>query len=195
MRVSSVLSSILAVLPLAGCSGWKAIPDQSRFAPLEKLARGDAAVVRLYSAPVPSVEWIALHAWFAVKPAGGHTFERWELWQNDRVKPAAAGGTHYGHVYRNLQAPAGHVGAGGTRVLAERSGPDAERIIRFIQLQSPYYPWRREYAYFPGPNSNTYVQWVLDRVGWDVRLPAAAIGKDWRRALVRQSAADSQPAS
>jgi hypothetical protein len=170
---------LLPVLPLAGCSAWKAIPGQKRFAPLDELARSDSAVVRLYCAPVPSVEWLAVHVWFVVKPAGSHAFERWELWQDDSVTPRVANGTHYGHVYRNLQGPAGHVGAGGTRLLAEQVGPEAESVIRFIQSQSPCYPWRSEYATFPGPNSNTYIQWALDNSGWHVRLPRAAIGKDW----------------
>ncbi|MFM7572213.1 MAG: DUF3750 domain-containing protein, partial [Snowella sp.] len=33
------------------------------------------------------------------------------------------------------------------------------------------------YRYFPGPNSNTYAQWILNQVKSDYRLSIKGIGK------------------
>ena len=36
------------------------------------------------------------------------------------------------------------------------------------------------YSIWPGPNSNSFVAWVVRAVpGFDAELPAVAIGKDW----------------
>jgi hypothetical protein len=41
------------------------------------------------------------------------------------------------------------------------------------------YPYRDTYRAWPGPNSNTYVAWVLRRSGVSADLSPKAIGKDW----------------
>jgi hypothetical protein len=165
---------------LTGCTAWKGLSDQSRFAPLDHLRTSGQAVVRLYAAPIPSIGWLAVHTWFVVKPARSDTFERWELWQTGGLRPGLSEGACYGHVYRNLLQLESNCGAGKSYLLAELVGPSAEPVVEFIRGQSPGYPRRLRYAYYPGPNSNTYVQWVLDHTAWRVPLPPAAIGKDWR---------------
>ena len=171
---------LVASSQLTGCTAWKGLSDQSRFAPLEDLRTSGQAVVRLYAAPIPSIEWLAVHTWFVIKPARSDTFERWELWQTGGLRPGLPGGACYGHVYRNLLKLESNCGAGRSYVLAELTGPSAEPIVELIRTQSPDYPWRLRYAYYPGPNSNTYTQWFLDHSAWRVPLPPAAIGKDWR---------------
>jgi hypothetical protein len=184
----------LLLSSLGGCSAWKGISDQSRFASLDEIAHDGKAFVRLYAAPVPSVEHLAVHAWFVVKAAESESFERWEVWQDAGVKLTNPSVVSYGHVYRNLQGPTADVGAGGTYILAEQIGPEADSVVRFIQSQSPSYPLRSRYSYYPGPNSNTYIQWVLNCSGWAVRLPAAAIGKNWLRGRKELRSAESQAA-
>jgi hypothetical protein len=103
-------------------------------------------------------------------------------------------GAGYGHVYRNLQGHTAHVGAGGTYILAEQIGPEADSVVQFIRSQSPSYPLRSRYSYYPGPNSNTYIQWVLDCSGWEVNLPPAAIGKNWLRGRKDLRCTESQAA-
>jgi len=152
-----------------GLVGCPLAPDQSQFDPLSTLSTEGEAVVRLYAAPIPDIELIATHPWFAVKPADSDTFHRWEVWQT-------AGGP-YGHVRLDLQSPTSDVGAGGTYILAEVIGAEAEPIVAFIEENSPDYVCQDVYAYFPGPNSNTYAQWVLNQTGWRVTLPWTAIGK------------------
>lgn len=156
---------------IAGCMGGTPIPDQGQFEPLESLRSSGEAVVRLYVAPIiPGTGAIATHSWFVVKRADSATFHRWEVWRT-------CGGP-YGHVREDMLLPTAHIGAGGVYVLAELIGSEAEPVVAFIEGWSPTYSCRSYYLYFPGPNSNTYAQWVLDNTGWNVVLPASAIGKN-----------------
>lgn len=168
LAATSVLVTWVALS--GGCTGGVEVPDQSRFAPLESLRDCGEAVVRLYATPLPGIENLAIHPWFVVKRADATVFQRWE------VLPTAAG--PYGHVRRDAQLPTADFSAGGTHVLAELIGPEADPVIEFIEERSPTYPCRGCYLYVPGPNSNTYAQWVLSHTGWNVTLPTTAIGKD-----------------
>ncbi len=73
--------------------------------------------------------------------------------------------------------PTSDVEADGTYVVAEVIGADAEAIIASVAGESPAYECRDTYTVFPGPNSNTYTQLVLDSTAWNVTLPPSAIGK------------------
>jgi len=161
---------VAALVSSSGCFGGGDIPDQSQFAPLDELATSQSAVARVYAAPIPFIAPIAVHCWFVVKPAGSQSLQRWEVFH---VKAGT-----YGHVFQDAGSPTDHVGAGGTFVVAELTGPAAEPVVEFIQTESPDYTCNDFYVAFPGPNSNSYVQWVLDGTGWDLTLPARAIGKD-----------------
>ena len=61
----------------------------------------------------------------------------------------------------------------------------AEKIVRFMKKSSTY-PFKKKYHFFPGPNSNTFVQWILDQFrDISLKLPWNALGKNYRRALYR----------
>jgi hypothetical protein len=63
-------------------------------------------------------------------------------------------------------------------VIAEVLGSEAEPLIDCIERVAAEYPCRDYYVFYPGPNSDSYTQWVLNQCGWDVQLPADVIGKD-----------------
>ncbi|HWL92159.1 MAG TPA: DUF3750 domain-containing protein [Phycisphaerae bacterium] len=159
-----------ALLAITGCGTSAPALDPSQLASLYDLNQTGQAVVRLYAAPIPGIEGIATHPWFVVKHANWNGFNRWEVWQD--------AGYPYGHVRLNLQYLEDDVGAGGATVVAELVGPAAESVVSFIESQSPFYPCQNYYEYFPGPNSNSYAQWVLDNTGWQVTLPSTSIGAD-----------------
>ncbi len=167
---------ILVTVTLAGvlietaCLILSAPPDQNQFLPLESLRDNGLAVARIYAAPIPAMPGIAVHTWLVVKEANAPSFDRWEVWQTARGP--------YQHVRHNLMSPTRDVGAEGTYLVAEVIGPEAEPIVEFVVSQSPSYACRGTYTYFPGPNSNTYTQWVLDNTAWNATLPPSAIGKD-----------------
>jgi hypothetical protein len=110
---------------------------------------------------------LASHSWFATKEADQEHWERWEIWHHaDKGR----------HLRKNLMDPEDGVGAGGVKLIAESSGPAAQSILTVISESQTRYPCRDRY-FVLGPNSNTYPQWILDRSGWRVDLPATAIGK------------------
>lgn len=164
------LLSCAAVIVLCGGCGFAFIPDQADFAPLLSLADSDQAVVRIYAATLPGTAGLAAHAWFVVKSAEANTFDRWEVWLE--------GAGPFGFVHKNLFAPEQDIGYEGVFVLAELIGLRAEPVVDFIQTESPEYPCRNTYVPLPGPNSSTYVQWVLDHTGWQVLLPPVIIGEN-----------------
>jgi hypothetical protein len=142
--------------------------DQSSFAPLD--GQPGEPLVQLRCAAIPHLERVAVHCYFVefCPPDGWH---RWEVWQNPGSDERS-----WGHVRRDLMAPASGVGAGPSWALCEWRGQEAQRL-REALAGSPRYPHRDRYHYWPGPNSNTFASWVLREAGIGYRLPAAAWGK------------------
>jgi hypothetical protein len=155
---------------LGGCISFVDIPNQSEFAPLDMLAEADQAVVRLYIAPTWFLGGLATHPWFLVKAGDARTFDRWEV-----THLAAA---PHGYVHKDLHEPEETIGTDSSYVFAELVGEEAAAVVQFITSESPLYPCRNRYLFYPGPNSNTYARWVLDQTGWDVKLPLTAIGQE-----------------
>jgi hypothetical protein len=65
-------------------------------------------------------------------------------------------------------------------LIAQVKGPAAESAIQKIQEAVRHYPYPQFYRVMPGPNSNTFISYLLrhtPEIG--VELPPNAIGKDW----------------
>jgi hypothetical protein len=124
-------------------------------------------VVQLYRAGIPLLGWLAAHYWLVIRD--GERCERWEVWQSKD-----AGGRSIGHLHCNLKPPEAHVGGGPTQLMAEWHGEQALALQRVL---SGSYPYCDTYRYWPGPNSNTYVAWVLRQAGIDYPLGRLAVGK------------------
>ncbi len=83
-------------------------------------------------------------------------------------------------VRRNLRPADGYWAGNRPELLAERRGPAAEAAMLAIRAAIAAYPWADHYVTWPGPNSNTFVAWVLRAVPeLGVELPPTAIGKDF----------------
>lgn len=131
-------------------------------------------MVQLRCAPLPSVlRRVAVHCWFVAYAPDETSWHRWEVWQ----KPDA-GGTSWGHVHRDLTHPDSGVGGGPYRTQREWRGEVAEKIYSVLSAPSQY-PYRDTYRAWPGPNSNTYVAWVLRKSKATADLHPMAIGKDY----------------
>lgn len=118
---------------------------------------------------------LAAHYWFNVhEPLAGRC-DRWEVWQAPN-----AGGRSAGHLHCNLKAPEDGVGGGPARLAAQWQGADALRLKAILEEAQTRYPFCDHYAPWPGPNSNTFVAWVLRRAGIDFRLPWNAIGRNYK---------------
>jgi hypothetical protein len=129
------------------------------------------ARIRIYAAR--TVSWrsvVASHCWIVIKPAGARAYTRYDY--------TAWGGP----IRQNIFAPdARWFGAHPTEIYAA-DGDSAAAMIQAIEAVIRTYRWSRpgDYRAFPGPNSNTFVQAIIDSVpGLHSTLPPTALGKDF----------------
>nr|WP_071778286.1 DUF3750 domain-containing protein [Cyanobium sp. PCC 7001] len=116
----------------------------------------------LWSARIPKLGRFADHHWLVVRR--GARADRWEVWQTP-----GEGDTSWGHLHRNLLAPSSGVGNGPGRLLQRWTSDEAADLASRVESSPTTYPWLHRYRAFPGPNSNTYVQWALgslSKLGW-----------------------------
>ena len=131
--------------------------------------------VELRAAKIPCLPGIiADHNWLLVF----HTTEgkrqecdRWEVWQR-----ANQNETCWGHLHKNLLTPYQGVGNGPSRLIHEWIGKEALSIAERIKSSPEVYPFINKYSYWPGPNSNTFAQWI---VRGKIKLGSRAIGKSY----------------
>ncbi len=159
---------LLALVPIAtGC----VVAPQPLAVP-----KGDQAALIVGSAALPHpMGALARHPWIAVRASGERDWERWEVM-------CCADGGPLGTVERSHVDPLSDHGAGGgdVRIHGVWSGRAAEPLVACVRSEAPAYPQRDRYRAWPGPNSNTFVDWVLRRCDIPVALPAPSIGKDHR---------------
>ena len=127
-------------------------------------------IVELRAAKIPG--WsgvVADHHWYLVLRGvnGAHydTCDRWEIWQHSDQNDSC-----WGHLHKNLLLPCQGVGNGPSRALKQWVNDDATSIIETIESSPNSYPFNNKYGYWPGPNSNTFAQWVVrDRIKLGLR--------------------------
>lgn len=167
MRRASSAFVILSASALAcvSCAGGRTYEA--------KFERPNVTVVQLVRARLPNALYvIAVHYWFNAWDARTRRWERWELWQEEGVGPSS-----WGHIHRDLMAPWSNVGGGEAVIEEQWTGEDAERLIATLHRPEDY-PDRGTYRAWPGPNSNTYVAWVLRESGVSADLGPLGIGKE-----------------
>lgn len=124
----------------------------------------------------------AIHPWFVLNKQG--EISRWEVAMSDSYPQAQ----NWGHIYKNLYPffqgsetfPFVDKLFNESRLLGMVEGENAHKMIDFIQNSSSIYTHRDIYNLL-GPNSNTYVQWVIDNFPeckW--KLPDNAYGKNYK---------------
>jgi len=127
--------------------------------------------VELRLAKIPYIGFMAVHYWFVIVH-NTTKCDRWEVWQNRN-----RGGENWGHLHQNLMGAYNGVGNGESCREYTWHGKTAEKLIRVIEESKDNYPYCYVYRYFPGPNSNTYVAWVLYKAEVDYSLGRKGIGK------------------
>lgn len=124
----------------------------------------------------------AIHPWFVVNKKG--EISRWEFAFFDNYKDKQ----HWGHLYKDLFPPFQGIefipfsnklfGMG--KLIGRVEGEKATKIINFIENSHLNYKYLNEYK-FKGPNSNTYIQWVLNNFPESkLSLPLNAFGKNYK---------------
>lgn len=140
-----------------------------------------AMVVQLRAAKIPLVGWLAVHYWYVVLDS--QTAQRWEVWQRRELKPES-----WGHLHKNLMNPDAGVGNGASWLVHQWSGSNgdakgtaiADRLGEIIINSPETYPHRYCYRYWPGPNSNTYAQWVLSQAEIEFNLGWRGVGRGYQ---------------
>jgi len=112
----------------------------------------------------------AEHMSIVLKPGGAAAWTRYDVvgWGNPVHRDAFAADAFW---YGNRPY-----------VVFELEGPGAARLIPKIEASIGRYPYaaRGSYVVWPGPNSNSFVAWVVRNTpGFEAELPPAAIGKDY----------------
>src|SRR5258708_9596588 len=129
------------------------------------------ALIRVYAAR--TVRWrgiFAVHTWIVVKERGASRYSRYDYtaWGEPiRVDGFAPDGRWFGAV---------------PETLVSVDGEEAEKLVPKIRSVIENYRFRAygDYSPWPGPNSNTFVQAVLNAVPQlKTVLPPTAIGKDY----------------
>lgn len=170
------LSLLLAgPLFLAACAGfqdsgsWRTADRSSAgLAPAPEQERG--AVVQVYGARAYNWRgYFSLHTWISTKEAGASSYHVHEV----------TGWRHYVVQSRPDDPDRAWYGAQ-PELIADIRGKQAEQIIEQLGDVIKDYPYPTEYKAWPGPNSNTFVAWVIRQIPeMDVALPNHAIGKDY----------------
>ena len=163
-----LISSVLALTSLWAIS-MSLTPD-----PYPTGGNSDGAIVRVYGANVWGVRgYFAMHTWIATRPPGEHEFSIFEVigWKLRRGKSVV--NVSRGNPNRSW--------FGSEPVLLyELTGNEANRLIPDIHRAVRQYPYGNQYTMWPGPNSNSFTEWVaLEVPALDLKLPVKAIGKNW----------------
>jgi len=153
-----------------GRGNWQTA-DRSSAGLLPPPAAHPEALIRILAAR--TVRWrsiFAVHTWIVVKEQEAATYSRYDY-------------TAWGEPIRSNGFAADAKWFGATpEVIVEVDGDEASRLIPKIRHVIDTYKFRAygDYSAWPGPNSNTFVQAVLNAVPeLKAVLPPTAIGKDY----------------
>ena len=129
------------------------------------------AMVHIYAARTGRWKGVfADHTWIVIKEKGASAYTRFDKvgWGRPvKVNNWAPDGRWYGHM---------------PRLVGAVEGPAAAALILKIRDAVARYPYGRsgDYHVWPGPNSNSFVAYVLAAIPEaGIVLPPTAIGKDW----------------
>ncbi|TVQ42592.1 MAG: DUF3750 domain-containing protein [Gloeocapsa sp. DLM2.Bin57] len=130
-------------------------------------------IVQLRAAKIPLVGNIAVHYWLVIWQ--NQSVERWEVWQRANCCQYS-----WGHLHKNLLQYSQGVGNGDSWLEAQWLDSEADLLINTIKNSPEIYPYKYKYRYWPGPNSNTYVQWVLNEAKTNHYLSYLGLGKNYQ---------------
>ncbi len=149
---------------------------------IEKYIKKDTYQVFLLTCPANMPFSFAVHPWLVVNRLG--TISRWDVLMPQRKRDLS-----FGHLNKNLIPPfqgieifpffQKYLWSG--KLVSVIEGDEnslAAQMAKFIEGSHENYPHKEKYSLL-GPNSNTYVQWVLDHFPQaDMCLPWNAFGKN-----------------
>jgi Protein of unknown function (DUF3750) len=151
----------------------------------ENLVNKEKYQVFLFSSLCTFPLSFASHGWFVVNQKG--VLSRWAVNHRGNV-----GEKSWGHLALNflpafsglnifLFTSRGHFTARLIGLLEGDENSLAKKIADFIENSPNIYPYCDTY-HFVGPNSNTYIQWVLNNFSqFKIKLPWNSFGKNYKK--------------
>lgn len=131
----------------------------------------DEAAVYIFSAATGGLKGaVASHAWIVTKEKGAANYTRY-----DKVGWGSP-------IRRNHRPPDAYWYSNPPQLVAQAKGAEAELLIPKIEGAIAAYPYSEPggYTIWPGPNSNTFVAYVLRNVPeLGAVLPPHAVGRDY----------------
>ena len=155
--------------------GWWRDADWSSSGVLPPPTADTDAAVYLMAARTGGLKGaFSVHSWLVFKRKGATTYDRYEK-------------VGWGMPVRHNDRPAdGRWYSNEPVVLHSASGPQAERLIPLFEAAIGRYPYskRGDYHIWPGPNSNSFVAYLMRAVPeFGGRLPGNAVGRDFAPGL------------
>jgi hypothetical protein len=180
LRILRNFLAIFVILPiligttLGYARGWPTSWRSASWASsgvLEQASSSETAKVLILSTRTGRWKSIfAEHMSIVLKPQGAQSWTRYDVvgWGNPVRKDAYPADAYW---YGNEP-----------QVIYRLEGDQAQALIPKIEASIAAYPHqqRGSYKIFPGPNSNTFVAWVVRNTeGFTAELSPVAVGKDW----------------
>lgn len=153
-----------------------------------KLVKPDICQVFLLSSPCSLPASMFMHTWLVTNNFG--VIHRWDVWSYKKRVTA-----ENGHMTMDFYPPTVglslmpgsndslNISRFQSRLIGSVEGDIgsiAQTMVEFVEKRHLEYPFKYKYHYFPGPNSNTFVQWVLNHFPESgLKLPWSAMGKGW----------------
>lgn len=133
------------------------------------------AIVQVYSARAWGYKGaFSVHTWIATKAKDDKEFAVYQikgwLFTKEKKPPLTVENIHPDLTWMSNQPT----------LLLDIRGEKAKNIIKRVNDLSEEYPYNNYYRVWPGPNSNTFLAYIGDKIpelGLD--LPSTAIGKDY----------------
>lgn len=174
VRLAAVLLMLfVAYDALFNYVDWRTA-DRSSAGIAPNAAETKEAVVQVYAARTYNWRgYFAVHSWIAVKPENAKKYTTYQvigfyLWRGNSaivIRDDIPDRRWYGNE---------------PELLADLRGEEAAKAIPLIQKAAASYPYGHIYHAYPGPNSNTFISYILRQVPQlKASLPATAIGKDF----------------
>ena len=157
----------------------------------KKLIKKNKYQVFLFKTKVNGPFIFANHWYFVINEKG--KISRWEIikFQSSVRKPEK----NYGNIFVNyLKAWEGFLinpfNPNGKRysghLISKIEGEFTRKLILFIKTSPNNYTFKNNYFLWPGPNSNTYTQWIINNnPECGFRLPWNAFGKKYANKLTK----------
>jgi len=139
--------------------------------------------VFICASPAPFPLSFATHPWFVINKKS--SVSRYEVFFYPYPKTHSVGHLHinfYPLPFQGIEIiPFLKKPLWKSRIIGHIEGDLAQKMISIIESTETNYPYNHRYS-FTGPNSNTYVQWVLNQFpSCAVTLPFNSFGKKYLR--------------